>query len=444
MRVSKKHTTQGREQQVFANAHHDAWSIVAKHLAMTDMTTSIQLWNKQIVNRASMAGLGATLIGNGIGRFAYIALMPALIQSGWFSESDASYLGVATLVGYIAGAPAANLLLRYFSSGQLIRSAMLISSFSYLACSWQDAPLTWFYIWRTLAGVTGALLMIAAPPVIVHQFSSDVKARVSGIVFSGIGIGAMLSGTLLPALISYDLISAWIGMGAVALVTTILTWNAWDTRITPTHAAYVQASFSHLSQPQIKNVILISLAYSLCAIGYLPHTLFWVDYLVRELGMSFTSGGFFWATFGVGAAMGPLITGSLGDKFGLKRSLCIAFSFKAVGVAIPLFSTHPILLFISSLLVGIFTPGIVTLVSTYTLECVGYELHTKAWSGMTLSFAISQGVGGFLMAYFLTHFASYNTLFALSASALVVSLICILSTSTHYAEQTQSANNSMK
>lgn len=149
-----------------------------------------------------MAGLGATLIGNGIGRFAYIALMPALIQSGWFSESDASYLGVATLIGYIAGAPAANLLLRYFSSGLLIRSAMLISTFSYLACAWQDAPLSWFYIWRTLAGVTGALLMVAAPPVIVRQFSSDVKARVSGVVFSGIGIGAMLSGTLLPALIS--------------------------------------------------------------------------------------------------------------------------------------------------------------------------------------------------------------------------------------------------
>ncbi len=111
--------------------------------------------NKHIVNRDSLAGMGATLIGNGIGRFAYIALMPALIQSGWFSESDASYLGVATLLGYILGAPAANILLRYFSAGQLIRFAMLISSFSYLGCALQEAPLTWFYVWRTLAGIAG-------------------------------------------------------------------------------------------------------------------------------------------------------------------------------------------------------------------------------------------------------------------------------------------------
>ena len=53
-------------------------------------------------NRLSAAGLSATFVGNGIGRFAFIAMMPALIQSGWFSKGEASYLSVATLVGYSA------------------------------------------------------------------------------------------------------------------------------------------------------------------------------------------------------------------------------------------------------------------------------------------------------------------------------------------------------
>ncbi|MFA0309539.1 MFS transporter [Vibrio splendidus] len=386
--------------------------------------------NKHIVNRDSLAGMGATLIGNGIGRFAYIALMPALIQSGWFSESDASYLGVATLLGYILGAPAANILLRYFSAGQLIRFAMLISSFSYLGCALQEAPLTWFYVWRTLAGIAGALLMVVAPPVIVLKFNPDVKARVSGVIFSGIGLGAMLSGTLIPVLIYFSVVSAWIGMGIIALVTTILTWNAWQTQPNSSKAPYIKASFSQLSKPKSLSVVLILVAYTFDAIGYLPHTLFWVDYIVRELGMSFSSGGLFWATFGIGAAIGPLITGTLGDKLGLKKSLCIAFSLKALGVAIPLVSTHPIALLISSLLVGIFTPGTVTLVSTYTLEIVGYELHTKAWAGMTLSFAVSQGVVGLLMAYYLNHMASYDVLFTVSTTALILSSVCILMTAT--------------
>ncbi|MFU7514200.1 YbfB/YjiJ family MFS transporter, partial [Vibrio cholerae] len=161
--------------------------------------------NSAIINRYSLAGLGATLIGNGIGRFAYIALMPALIQAGWFSSSEASLLGVATLIGYIFGAPAVNLLLRYFSVGQLIRTAMLVSSLSYLGCAVQEAPILWFYLLRTLAGIAGAMLMVLAPPVIVRMHKSEVKALISGVVFSGIGLGAMLSGTLIPALI-YDLV----------------------------------------------------------------------------------------------------------------------------------------------------------------------------------------------------------------------------------------------
>ncbi|EGR1310264.1 YbfB/YjiJ family MFS transporter [Vibrio cholerae] len=385
--------------------------------------------NSAIINRYSLAGLGATLIGNGIGRFAYIALMPALIQAGCFSSSEALLLGVATLIGYIFGAPAVNLLLRYFSVGQLIRTAMLVSSLSYLGCAVQEAPILWFYLLRTLAGIAGAMLMVLAPPVIVRMHKSEVKARISGVVFSGIGLGAMLSGTLIPALIYFSVISAWLGMGVMALTTTVLTWNAWGDVHNQGSSGIVQASFNTLSKLQRMTVMLILFAYTFNAIGYLPHTLFWVDYLVRELGISMFSGGLYWAVFGIGAAIGPVLTGMLGDRVGIKHALLIAFIGKAIGVALPLLSTTPVALFISSLFVGIFTPGTVTLVSTYTLEVVGYERHTKAWSVMTLSFAISQGVAGYVMALYATSIGSYQMLFLISSGALVFSILCILLTS---------------
>ncbi|WP_023638175.1 YbfB/YjiJ family MFS transporter [Musicola paradisiaca] len=245
--------------------------------------------NNRIINRDSLAGMGATLIGNGIGRFAYIALMPALIQSDWFSKSEASYLGVATLLGYILGAPAANVLLRYFSAGQLIRAAMLVSSFSYFGCALKEAPLNWFYVCRTLAGIAGALLMVVAPPVIVRKYKPSVKARVSGVVFSGIGLGAMLSGTLIPLLIYFSIMSAWLGMGAIAFATTVLTWSAWKNTDKTSQPIDANVSFFQLSKFQIRSVALILLAYTCNAIGYLPHTLFWVDYIVRELGMSLSA-----------------------------------------------------------------------------------------------------------------------------------------------------------
>ncbi|MFZ1181218.1 MAG: YbfB/YjiJ family MFS transporter [Herbaspirillum sp.] len=91
-----------------------------------------------------------------------------------------------------------------------------------------------------------------------------------------------------------------------------------------------------------------------------------------------TAGGGFGAVFGLGAAIGPLLTGNLGDIFGFKRCLIVSFLLKALGVALPLFSNDVVTLFVSSFLVGMFTPGIVTLVSTYTLDCVGAKHHRKA------------------------------------------------------------------
>ncbi|GMM91552.1 YbfB/YjiJ family MFS transporter [Vibrio fortis] len=386
--------------------------------------------NAHFINRNSLAGLAATLVGVGIGRFAYIALMPALIQHGWFNQDQAAYLGVSTLIGYLLGAPLASYLLRFFSSGHLVRTAMVISTLSYFACAFEQAPITWFYIWRTLAGTMGALLMILAPPMILRKVSPQTKSRTSSVVFSGLGIGAMLSGTLIPILISANVTSTWLGMGVITLIATLLSWNAWETAPSSSSASYIKASFSQLSASQRHCVLFVFIAYTFDAIGYLPHTLFWVDYIVRDIGMPFGTGGFFWAAFGVGAAVGPMLIGMLADKQGIKLTLCIAFLFKAIGVGLPLISIHPSALLVSSILVGMFTPVTVMLVSTYTLECVGYELHTKAWGLMTLSFALSQGVGGFLMAYLLSQGATYAQLFLVSTLALVIAALCISLTST--------------
>ncbi|HGE6052798.1 TPA: YbfB/YjiJ family MFS transporter [Vibrio cholerae] len=384
----------------------------------------------KLLNHSTLAGLAATLVGNGIGRFAYIALMPVLIQNGWFSSEDASILGAATLIGYIFGAPASSFLLRYYSTGTLIRISLLLSSLSYLGCALKSAPFEWFLALRTIAGLSGAVLMVLAPPVIASLYPQEMKARISGVVFSGIGLGAMMSGTVIPLLIYQSVESAWLGMGAIAFLATVLTWDAWSLDIKPKQCTKSPSTFDALSISERVSIGCVLLAYTFNAIGYLPHTLFWVDYIVRELEMSFSSGGFYWAVFGIGAAIGPIVTGMMGDKLGLKKALLVAFFCKAVGVALPLLSTNEMALFTSSLLVGMFTPGIVTLVSTYALEIVGPRLHTKSWGAMTMAFAISQGVVGFVMAHYAPQINSYNILFMISASALVLSILCVALTST--------------
>ncbi len=381
--------------------------------------------NRVALNALSLAGLCATFVGHGIGRFAYVALMPALIQAGWFSKSDASYLGVATLAGYLLGAPLANWLVKYHSTGNLLRMAMLVCSLSYFACVLQNFGMPWFYFWRTVAGVGGAMLMVLAAPLIVSQHHASIRGKVSGIVFSGIGLGAMVAGILIPLLIAHSIKAAWLGMGSICLALTLLAWRTWGQEAAAKPTMVALAPPRPLSKNQKVGAFFILLAYVLDAVGYLPHTLFWMDYIVRELKMPLAVGGFFWAVFGVGAAVGPLVAGVAGDYFGFKRCLMGCFLLKALGVALPLLDGGLVALFLSSFLVGAFTPGIVALVSTYMLDCVGAARHRKAWGLMTFSFAAAQLVAGYFMAYASLHAASYRPLFLVSATALVVSALCI-------------------
>ncbi|MCR5881562.1 MFS transporter [Rhizobacter sp. J219] len=397
------------------------------------------------LNRLSLAGLSATLIGNGIGRFAFIALMPALIDAGWFTKGEASQLSVATLLGYVLGAWAADWLGRRYAVATLLRASMLICSVSFFACAFHDAPLAWYYVWRTAAGFCGAILMVLPAPVVLPQHDAAIRGRASGIVFSGIGLGAVLSGLLVPVLIAgvgvavvwggsivplafRGVEGAWLGMGAICLALTVSAWRQWppEASLPPAAADGGPAAKEEVPAESRLTVWLILAAHGLNAVGYLAHTMFWVDYIVREQGRSLAMGGFMWSMFGVGAAIGPLLTGSLADKFGLKRCLIAGFALKAVAAAMPWWSSSVPALFVSSILMGIFTPGIVALVSAYALETVGPALHRRAWGLATFSFSITQAGGGFLMATAAPHLDSYHPLFLASALALLGSIACVL------------------
>ena len=251
--------------------------------------------------QAGYPGFSATFVGNGIGRFAYIALIPALIEAQWFSQKEASYLGVATLVGYLFGSLLVTLLVKLSSEKQVLRLSMLISSISYLACALPHSPLPWYYLWRLSAGITGSLLMILGPSNILRSCDVKIRSKVGGVVFSGIGIGVFIAGTLIPGLVKVGISFTWIALGVISLILMITTWNRWAEDAVAVKNGENKITLKR-SQYLFLGMVLAS--YALNAIGYLPHTLFWVDYIVRELKMPLAYGGFFWAVFGIGAALG--------------------------------------------------------------------------------------------------------------------------------------------
>lgn len=372
----------------------------------------------------SLSGLAATFVGNGIGRFAYIALIPVLSQQAWFSRGEAMYLGAATLFGYLLGAPLVDELGRRIAVKTLLRLSFLVCSLSYFVCGWRNGGFLWFVCWRILAGFCGAILMVTAPHFVLRS-KTQLTGQTGGVVFSGIGFGIVVSGTLIPILLNWGLTTVWLSLGIICFALTALTWNSWEPRsVVESQVSKKQAQ--GLRAPGHLTTLLL-VAYALNAIGYLPHTLFWVDFTVTELHYSFATAGIFWAVFGVGAVLGPFLTGALADRYDFPKTLFAAFLLKAIGAALPLVDTSPVTLSISSFLVGLFTPGIAGAVSSFAMKMVGETQHKQYWGRLTFSFAATQAAIGFLMAFAWTAHGSYYLLFVISTTALFVSAICIAS-----------------
>ncbi|MBR1130008.1 MFS transporter [Bradyrhizobium iriomotense] len=377
-------------------------------------STSQRTW------RYAVAGLSASLVGLGLARFSYTPLIPALIAAKWFNASDVVYLGAANLAGYLAGALAARAIATRIGAVRALRAMMLLATLSLFASS-APVSFTWFFAWRFLSGLTGGIIMVLAASVILPHTSPARRGIVGGVIFAGVGLGVAASGTLVPLLLQQGLQQSWYGLGMLSAVLTLASWWNWPAEAKADAAPSHQAKH-HRSSPAARALLV---QYGLNAVALVPHMVFIVDFVARGLGQGIAAGSRYWVLYGLGAIVGPLATGHLGDRSGFGPALRAAFLIEAAAVLLPTVSTEPLSLIVSSVVVGGFTPGIVPLVLGRIHELVPHstEQQRATWSHTTTSFALFQAAAayGFSWIYAQTG-GDYLVLFGLGGGAVVLAL----------------------
>src|SRR5699024_7113138 len=156
-----------------------------------------------------LAGGVCTLLGIGMARFAYTPLIPALVEAGWFSAHDAAYLGAINLLGYLIGAATAHRATLYFGVRAVLGACLAITAASFYACA-LDGGVYWYGFWRLACGITGAMLVVVGAPAALSRVAFERRAATSALVFTGIGLGIMASGTLVPWLAGIGVAAAWL------------------------------------------------------------------------------------------------------------------------------------------------------------------------------------------------------------------------------------------
>ena len=373
------------------------------------------------VASAITAGLCSTLVGVGLARFAYTALIPPLVTEHWFTASQAAYLGAANLMGYVIGALFSLSLTRTISVTPLLRAMMLVVTASFLASGY-PLPFVWFFAWRFAAGFAGGVLMVAGMSAALEQVPAQWRGSAAGIAIGGVGLGIIASGTLVPSLMTWGLSQTWFGLGVLSLILTLLAWPLWPQQLQP--AAPPTTTNRHILGTD-RTLWMVYAASALTALGLVPNFIFVVDFIARGLNRGIAAGAHVWIVTGISALFGAALIGRLGDKFGFKRTFRGSYVLQALAVGLFAYADSQSVLFLASIIVGAYIPAIVPLALGRIQELVPTDAMAQraAWRTSTASFGVGQAVAGYAYSFIFSESGGdYRLLFLLGALCFVIAL----------------------
>lgn len=374
-------------------------------------------------------------LGIGILRFSYTALLPSTREAFGWTTGFASILGSANLLGYLIGAfwamrlPQTKIMTRY------IQIAAITGMLSLFCCAFSDFAQAWYIFWRVVSGVSGGLLMILSPSVVAQCCDIQDRFKINFVGFSGIGIGVLLATLFLPYLDQISAQTAWLILCSFALIICMCL------------SVLLQQFSPHLSAQTVQSVsktplnalfYSLMIVYACSAFAYIPHSLFWIDYLSHELGLNLFWINFNWILYGLGSALGAFAAYSLARKFGNFFALKILYSFYIAAIFIATLNASPVLTFASSFFTGMLNPAVVFLTSYTILQLYGVA-YKRLWSIATLSFASAQLIGGLSFSTLQHLGVTYHQQFLLASFILLIGTLQLAwyARSKHYKQTEQ-------
>jgi MFS family permease len=222
--------------------------------------------------------------------------MPLLVEQKWFTASFASYLSSANLLGYLIGALLAHAASRYIQDKKLISISAFLGSLSLLLCAIHGLPEFLYIVFRLFSGIAGATLMVLAPSYALRRVEPEIRQRLSMVAFSGIGAGVVISTFIVPYAAKINVGLGWLFLGVLSLIFSFVIFIGLQgqQKTLQTHQTY-QSGIS-LAPKYVQMAGLIIAAYALSAIAYIPHSLFWIDFIkmnyIKVFNLPISSGHF--------------------------------------------------------------------------------------------------------------------------------------------------------
>ena len=349
-----------------------------------------------------IVGVGALvkMTGLGFGRFSYPMLLPNMRGSLGFNYSEMGLLSGAIMMGYLLFSLIGGMLATRFGPKRIVVASLLCGALSMFFIGRLSSFLSLlFFNFAMGAGAAGSHISITTLP--MAWFGERRLGRALGIVTGGTGLGIVVTGLLLPFLLSNLGKEAWRQCWfLLALITfSVAVIGAILLRERPNPMAFFPYGFEGYKEPvssgkegkglRLKAIFII---YFIFGFAYNIYATYFVAYMVEEIRLAEGTAGNIWAIFGWMCTGSGLIWGFLSDRLGRRDALLWNNGVISFSVLLPLLFHQPLVLGLSAFLFGGTFLGTVTIIAAAIGDQVS-EKRAFAYGLVTLIHGTGQFLG---------------------------------------------------
>lgn len=377
--------------------------------------------HKQTV-RYLIGGIFALVIAMGIGRFSYTVILPYMQETFEFSRATAGYLATSNYLGYLVGAWVAGRLPIGNKRILFLQITLVISILTTAFMGFTNVIIIW-YLLRFISGVVSAFIFVVITSLILDQLASSSHMHLSGLLYSGVGIGIALSAVIVsPIQAVFHWNGTWIVLALFSIVLFVLI-VLFIKPITPSKQLVESQIISQKTPPQSWMKWLI-IAYSLEGLGYIVTGTFIVS-IAQESTSFHGDVAFVWFVVGVAAIPSCIVWSKLAQRYGYVKILLISMLLQALGIVLPALATNSMTLYASAFIFGATFMGITTVCTTLARKLAPVNSHQMI-GYLTAGYALGQMIGPSIAGTLASYTNSYQ--YALVGASLVVMLggLCLI------------------
>lgn len=368
----------------------------------------------------------AVAVGNGLGRFAYALLLPAMQHDLVLSYAEAGWLNTANALGYVLGALSSFILLRWTAARTLFVCGLVLCALS-LAATGFGRSLLWLTSTRMAAGVGAAWVFSCGGVLVQHLYSHSTRAKgtATGVFFGGAGVGIALSAALVVPVLSHAGDSAWphawltLGaVGALMAVGAIQTARRVELPVRTGAAGPVE-------RLSLKGLHACLLSYFCIAAGYIGYVTFVFAWMRGENHSPLASAGV-WALMGSCVAASPWVWSKALNQWPAASTLALSSAATFIGVLLCILDSSVWALLASATLFGLgvfIAPAAVSMLLNRHLPA---HLTARAMALFTTVFAVGQALGPLLSGALADRHGLASTLWPGAALLALASVLPLL------------------